>query len=143
VISFRSAASPLLNLDPGIFYHALSIAAFCLSARYPAATKEKLTSEALFYYTKGLNSVNSRLGDKLQSQSDGIIVGILGIAMHTLTRSATQGWCWELTHSSPRRNEGSTDQWALHLRALKTILNHRGGVESIDSNFGLRHLLYL
>ena len=112
--------------------------------RFPAVRKkEELATEALFYYTKGLNSVNSRLGDKLQGQSDGIVVSIMGIAIHTLTRSTSHRWCWEMAQPSPRTNEGDIDQWTMHFRALQTIMGYRGGVESIDSNSTLRYWLYL
>lgn len=140
---FRSVTWPLLTLDSGIFYHSLAISAFCLSARYPSIRKQTLISDGLSYYAKGLDSVSIRLGDKVQRQSDGIIVSIMGIALHTLTGSAAGGWCWETAQSSLSKSEGATDQWVLHFQALKTILDYRGGVESIGSNPALRHWLYL
>lgn len=138
---FRSVTWPLLNLDSGIFYHSLSISAFCLSGQFPLREKQALISEGVYYHLKGLNSVNSRLGDRSQRQSDGILVSIMGIAIHTLT-PAEQGWCWETAQSKQLSNEVSVDQFVLHFRALKSILDSRGGVETI-SNRVLRHWLYM
>jgi hypothetical protein len=67
----------------------------------------------------------------------------MGIAIHTLTPSAGQGWCWEMEQSSSRDATSSPDQWVLHMRAIQTILTMRGGVGALDSNMPLRHWLYL
>lgn len=134
----------LLNLDPGIFYHSLAISAFCLSARYPSAEKDRLISEGLSYYVKGVTSVNNRLGDALMRQTDGIVVSIMGMAVHALTASTTHhGWCWEVAQPRSPKDGDNTDQFLLHFRALRTILNGRGGVETIAANRALRHLLYM
>lgn len=143
LIPLRVVAGTLLSLDFGLFHHALTISAFCLSSRYQGIMKAALRTEALQYYTIGINSVNSRLGDVRQRHSDGIILSIMGIAIHTLTPSVNQGWCWEVEQSIVRDGASSPDQWTLHMRAIQTILAGRGGVESLHSNLTLRHWLYL
>ena len=143
LIPLRSAAGTLLSLDVGLFHHALAISGFCLSARFQGREKAALSAEALRHYGIGLNTVNSRLGDVRQQHSDGVILSIMGIAIHTLTPSAKQGWCWEIEQSSSRDGASAPDQWALHMRAIRTILTKRGGVGALDSNVTLRHWLYL
>lgn len=130
-----------LSADPGFYYHVLGIATFCLSAHSAAREKEALASEALFYYTKGLNSVNSRLDDGLERQRNGVIVSIMGLAVHAITNTEGLGWCWESSAKCPAR--AGVDEWALHLNAIKTILDSRGGVTTIDSDFDLRRWLML
>lgn len=143
LVPLRSAAAALLSLDVGFFYLALAISGFCLSARYEGGDKAAIRTEALHHYNIGLNSVNGRLGDERQQHSDGVILSIMGIAVHTLTPSAHQGWCWEIEQPSSRDGTNSPDQWVLHMRAISTILRMRGGVAALDSNVPLRHWLYL
>lgn len=141
----RDVAWPLLTLDPGIFFHALTLSAFCLSAQYEGPVeKGRIVSEALGYYASGLNSVNGRLADYLQRYSDGVVLSITGSAIYTVSAAGSQGWCWETT---PLRNAHCTgpgvDHWSLHLGALRTIFDHRGGIRSIENNGSLRRWLYL
>lgn len=143
LIPLRTVAGTLLSLDFGLFHHALAISGFCLSARYQGDMKAVLRTEALHHYTTGLNSVNSRLGDVRQRHTDGIILSIMGIAIHTLTPSVNQGWCWEVEQSITPDGASSSDQWTMHMRAIQTILAGRGGVESLRPNLTLRHWLYL
>ena len=101
-------------------------------------------SEGLFYYIKGMSSVSNRLGDRLQRQTDGMIVSIMGMAVHALSAPTNHhGWCWEKAHAQPLKDGESPDPFLLHFQALQTILDGRGGVETISDNRALRHLLYM
>lgn len=115
----------------------------CLSAHGPPSDGDALAFEALFYYNKGLNSVNDRLGASLRDQSNGIVVSILGLAVYSLTNADMRGWCWETKRSTPDGVRPAVDEWALHVGALKTILDSRGGVTSIDKCPELRKWLML
>ena len=150
ILPLRTVSRDLLSLDFGWFYHALALSGFCLSGRYQGAEGEALRSEALQHYNKGLSSVNQRLGDEKTRLSDGIILSILGIALHTTTPYQTcsrapvsSQWCWEIGQSRLRIDNGPSDQWALHMKAVQTILNDRGGIATLDANMPMRHWLYL
>lgn len=143
IVPLRMAAWPLLTEDPGIFYHALAAGTLCLSAHYHDRDNQSLTIEASHYYAMGLGSINERLTDERERHSDGIILSISGSALFALSASASQRWCWETAFSSLQEDCGGVDQWALHFAALRTVLDHRGGVRSIDSNIILRNWLYL
>lgn len=84
LIHLSIVASTLFSLDFGLFHHALAIFGFCLSARYYGDMEAASRTEAFHYYTTGLDSVNSRLGDVRQRHTDGIILSIMGIAIHTI-----------------------------------------------------------
>lgn len=140
---FRAVGGSLINCDNGICYNTLAVSAFCLRERSPGNQRDDLTSEALFYHIKGLSSINSRLGDPLQRKTDCLLISIMAMAVHALTYSAPLSWCWESTQPIQQKNESVDDQWRLHLQAVNTILEDRGGIESIDSNSSMRHWLYL
>lgn len=128
----------LLDLDAGIFYNSLAVSAFCLSARHTEADQKALMAEGLHYYIKGLNSTNAQLVGNMGSNLQGIIVSIMGVAVHTLG----SGWCWETTALSPSRTGSSDDEWPKHFGAIKAILARHGGVKAIESNTALRFWLY-
>ena len=132
---------PLLSLDPGIFYHSLALSAFCLSAR-PGSQKHALRSEGLLYYGKGVKSINDRLGNVSPGQVEGLVLSILAMANHTIAESIANGWCWEVIQFGSEKTE-IVDQFVLHFRALKGILDSHGGVDLIDRNSILRRWLFL
>lgn len=114
-----------------------------MSIHSGADRKQALASEALFYYTKGLNSVNDRLGDSRGTGTNGLIVSIMALAIHSLTTPNGLVWCWEALRATPDPYRPVLDEWTLHLNALRIILDGRGGVSTIDSNVELRRWLML
>ena len=121
---FRSIIWPLLNLDCGIFYHSLALSVFCLSTNASCYQKDDLVSEGLFYYNKGLKSVNDRLGDSLRRQGDGIIASIMGKFYSELASCTSRRNC---KHEATRRDELS--YYAIprnHLSNMCNIVHGKG-----------------
>lgn len=140
----------MLGLDLARFHLSLAISGACLSGRCADAEKKTLTVEASRHYDKALKSINRRLSDEQAIHSDGMILSILGIALHSLTpavpgkSSRASHWCWErVTFNAHIGDVLVPDQWCLHMKAIQVILDSRGGMSSLDQNRSLRHWLYL
>lgn len=147
ISQLRTVCKNLLKLDFGWLHNALAISAFCLSGRSSGVEALALGSEALQYYDNGLRSIRERLCDSSTRLSDGVILSILGIAIHTTTpcwapesASDRSSWCWETGQSHPRE---PFDEWALHMKAIQSIMRDRGGIATLNANVPLRYWLYL
>jgi hypothetical protein len=84
----------------------------------PASTE----FEALRYHSAALESVNQRLRDPKCGNSDGVVASIVAFACHG-------------------RQTADFDTWAMHMDALRKILDTRGGPDSVKMP-NLRYLLF-
>lgn len=135
---FFTSARALLHLDVGLFYQTLAVSAFCLSRQFSPTQQKLLASEGLGYYIKGLNFTNRQLATKAQGEISGLLVSIMGIAVHTLGA----GWCWETTLLSPQKVKDDDSEWTQHFGALKQLLDGNGGLRCIEENRDLRFWIY-
>ena len=77
------------------------------------------------FHNAALNSVNSRLGDTSQGNTDGVVASVIGFACHSVSHSYAVGSIEDVL-ILPQRQTSNYDNWQLHMSGLQCILQVRG-----------------